>query len=190
MSTYSYKIKMVDGRCLYHHGIEGQKWGVENGPPYPLDPEDHSAAEKRAMAREERRAEKRKKKNQKYIDIANKRLNKRQDYIDEKYNIDNLSSKLGTMGNIETSANQNAMSQKVRDLNNAIKSNEDRMIALGKKTRNMRVADLSIGSLATAGTSAAAAAALAAGSVAAAPLLALPVAAIATTAYIYKLTTR
>lgn len=21
---------------LYHHGIKGQKWGVENGPPYPL----------------------------------------------------------------------------------------------------------------------------------------------------------
>ncbi len=20
-----------------HHGIEGQKWGVQNGPPYPLD---------------------------------------------------------------------------------------------------------------------------------------------------------
>lgn len=22
---------------LYHHGIEGQKWGVRNGPPYPLN---------------------------------------------------------------------------------------------------------------------------------------------------------
>lgn len=21
---------------LYHHGIEGQRWGVRNGPPYPL----------------------------------------------------------------------------------------------------------------------------------------------------------
>ena len=27
---------------LYHHGIEGMKWGVKNGPPYPLDPEDYS----------------------------------------------------------------------------------------------------------------------------------------------------
>lgn len=22
---------------LYHHGIKGQKWGVRNGPPYPLN---------------------------------------------------------------------------------------------------------------------------------------------------------
>lgn len=22
---------------LYHHGVKGQKWGVRNGPPYPLD---------------------------------------------------------------------------------------------------------------------------------------------------------
>lgn len=27
---------------LYHHGIKGQKWGVKNGPPYPLDQEVHS----------------------------------------------------------------------------------------------------------------------------------------------------
>lgn len=33
---------------LEHHGIQGQKWGVRNGPPYPLKPGMHSAAEKRA----------------------------------------------------------------------------------------------------------------------------------------------
>ena len=22
---------------LYHHGVKGQKWGIQNGPPYPLD---------------------------------------------------------------------------------------------------------------------------------------------------------
>lgn len=33
---------------LAHHGILGQKWGKRNGPPYPLDDSDHSAAEKRA----------------------------------------------------------------------------------------------------------------------------------------------
>jgi hypothetical protein len=33
---------------LYHHGIKGQKWGQRNGPPYPLDIEDHSTSEKKA----------------------------------------------------------------------------------------------------------------------------------------------
>lgn len=33
---------------LYHHGILGQKWGVQNGPPYPIGASDHSASEKRA----------------------------------------------------------------------------------------------------------------------------------------------
>lgn len=32
---------------LYHHGIKGQKWGVRNGPPYPLDEGKKSMAEKR-----------------------------------------------------------------------------------------------------------------------------------------------
>ena len=31
---------------LEHHGIQGQKWGVRNGPPYPLDYEQHNASEK------------------------------------------------------------------------------------------------------------------------------------------------
>lgn len=33
---------------LEHHGILGQKWGKKQGPPYPLDSSDHSAAEKKA----------------------------------------------------------------------------------------------------------------------------------------------
>lgn len=31
---------------IEHHGIAGQKWGQQNGPPYPLGDSDHSAAEK------------------------------------------------------------------------------------------------------------------------------------------------
>lgn len=33
---------------LSHHGIPGQKWGVQNGPPYPLSISAHSIAEKKA----------------------------------------------------------------------------------------------------------------------------------------------
>ena len=49
---------------LYHHGVQGQKWGVRHGPPYPLkngfasrrnDGEKHSWYEKK-MARKEKRA--------------------------------------------------------------------------------------------------------------------------------------
>lgn len=31
---------------LYHHGIKGQSWGKRNGPPYPLDAEDHNVKER------------------------------------------------------------------------------------------------------------------------------------------------
>lgn len=32
---------------LYHHGIQGQKWGKKNGPPYPLSRSQMSSAEKK-----------------------------------------------------------------------------------------------------------------------------------------------
>lgn len=37
-----------ESNYLAHHGILGQRWGKRNGPPYPLDSEDHSLAEKKA----------------------------------------------------------------------------------------------------------------------------------------------
>ena len=42
-----YTVIMNSGE-LYHHGILGQKWGHRQGPPYPLDANDHSAAERKA----------------------------------------------------------------------------------------------------------------------------------------------
>lgn len=30
----------VVGRYIQHHGIKNQKWGVQNGPPYPLSSQD------------------------------------------------------------------------------------------------------------------------------------------------------
>lgn len=32
-------------KFIKHHGILGQKWGVRNGPPYPLSKEQHSKSE-------------------------------------------------------------------------------------------------------------------------------------------------
>lgn len=36
---------------LYHHGIPNQKWGVKNGPPYPLNREEHNRVVKGANPR-------------------------------------------------------------------------------------------------------------------------------------------
>lgn len=38
-----------DNSSLEHHGIQGQKWGDRNGPPYPLGSGDHSASEKKHL---------------------------------------------------------------------------------------------------------------------------------------------
>lgn len=39
---------------LKHHGIEGQKWGEQNGPPYPLD-KSESLRIKRRGARQKQK---------------------------------------------------------------------------------------------------------------------------------------
>lgn len=75
-----------DLRCsstneLYHKGIRGQKWGVQNGPPYPLDPnKDYSKAEKKALRKEYRKEIRRQKKaKKKYEKEENKRLKKQEE---------------------------------------------------------------------------------------------------------------
>ena len=40
---------------LYHHGILGQKWGVRNGPPYPLVGGDYTPREKRAIYKQRKK---------------------------------------------------------------------------------------------------------------------------------------
>ena len=39
--------RLMNKAWLAHHGILGQKWGKMQGPPYPLDEEDHSAKERK-----------------------------------------------------------------------------------------------------------------------------------------------
>ena len=41
----------IENNYLKHHGILNQKWGKRNGPPYPLDKNAHSAAEKKTLSK-------------------------------------------------------------------------------------------------------------------------------------------
>lgn len=51
MSNFVYQLS-EDSDFLMHHGIKGQKWGEQNGPPYPLNPsKDYSKAEQKANAK-------------------------------------------------------------------------------------------------------------------------------------------
>ncbi len=47
----------MNDKVLVHYGIEGQKWGQRNGPPYPLSPQDMSTAERRADTGQVKRVE-------------------------------------------------------------------------------------------------------------------------------------
>jgi len=48
MDTRYVIVRTSPSGVLVHHGIKGQKWGVQNGPPYPLDESDLSSAERKA----------------------------------------------------------------------------------------------------------------------------------------------
>ena len=41
---YSYNPDYA--KYLVHHGIEGQEWGVKNGPPYPLNRKTNNSKKK------------------------------------------------------------------------------------------------------------------------------------------------
>lgn len=41
---------MYYGNEFYHHGIKNQRWGVRNGPPYPLTPEAKRKTKEQAVS--------------------------------------------------------------------------------------------------------------------------------------------
>lgn len=61
-----------ESNYLAHHGILGQKWGHKSGPPYPLDADDHSAAERKAGWRESLHDRKVKRQRKKALNKARK----------------------------------------------------------------------------------------------------------------------
>lgn len=69
--TDDYISEVIDECFIEHHGIKGQKWGDQNGPPYPLDPsKDYSKRELRQM----RKAEKKKLKQQEKMKAKRKKV--------------------------------------------------------------------------------------------------------------------
>ena len=66
-----YRIIKDDG-YLAHHGILGQKWGVKNGPPYPLGGGDYTQLEQ-AKIKRERKLHKYSRYNKKHYDTVLKK---------------------------------------------------------------------------------------------------------------------
>lgn len=63
---------------LWHHGIEGQKWGKRNGPPYPLDQGQKSQAERKYRTDGGHRQDhSQPKRNKKVSEMSNRELQKR-----------------------------------------------------------------------------------------------------------------
>lgn len=64
---------MTETMYLIHYGIDGQKWGDKNGPPYPLSREQYSAAEKRLNRKDMRYVKRNEKKAQRQAYRASKK---------------------------------------------------------------------------------------------------------------------
>ena len=58
---------------LYHHGIKGQKWGVRNGPPYPLGIGQKSSSEKMVGSKRSNTYHRRSDKLRKFLGMPTKR---------------------------------------------------------------------------------------------------------------------
>ena len=70
---------------LYHAGIKGMKWGVRNGPPYPLAAKVSARIKKSAAKREERRKKSDAKKREKALKSTDpKYVYKNRKYLTDK----------------------------------------------------------------------------------------------------------
>lgn len=150
---------------LMHYGVLGQKWGIRR---YQNEDGSLTSAGKRRYS------------------LADERLSNREKYITKKYDTDRMAAKLGTFTNIRSAAVRDSEAKKVRDMNKAIRADDDRMLKLGRKTHNQRVTNV-----ATAGIASGASAAALLSIGASLPIAAIPVAAItAGSIYVDKLIRR
>lgn len=93
---------------LMHHGIEGQRWGVQHGPPYPLD--DNTSTGSRLKKRKERETEKA----EKFREKMTKKYTKRRDKLETK--IHKKPEKENSWLNIRRKYEVNELNDKLKDL--------------------------------------------------------------------------
>lgn len=78
---------------LIHHGIDGQKWGVQNGPPYPLDKSKYSMKEKRALKKAVKDVKRSRKNANKYkVLMSDKELEDRNKRLENEKKLNKLTS--------------------------------------------------------------------------------------------------
>ena len=119
----------LEMRELYHHGIDGQKWGVKNGPPYPLPYSAHTPIEKREnpksvidnyreskrqMKRDFKRAQETEKTKQKVLVKINKEYDKLDKKAEKKVN--SAEKNLNLNIEIDRAVHDNPFTRKVRQL--------------------------------------------------------------------------
>lgn len=120
---------------LYHHGVIGMKWGKHNGPPYPLD-----AAGKEQL-RQQKREERAAKEAEKNESVGRERLENRIKRANASHKVDRLAAKIGDR-NIQKAAAAHESVKSIKDVSNEILSDSKRTQALGRITRNTRVATI------------------------------------------------
>ena len=138
---------------LYHHGIKGQKWGEQNGPPYPLDSSISTGSrlkekeEKRAMKLEAYKEKQKaidKKKHERELNSLNKYTEKNAEKIEKAKSQGNSEKVNKLISNRDRRLTSQAISNGLHAMNN--KALNELTYEEMKKEKNM-VAIIEAGSI-------------------------------------------